>query len=94
MPTPLEMAQSFTESMLKTAESVVVHHVAFVTPEEKERRLAICKTCEELEPAMFRCRKCGCFMNFKAALVVAHCPLRKWYAEPITSVLSITAKNT
>lgn len=39
-------------------------------------RLQRCKTCRHL--VKNRCQVCGCFMNVKAGLKAASCPLRKW----------------
>lgn len=43
-----------------------------------DERLAICKTCDKLEPHSFRCRECGCFMDYKVLLPYVSCPLAKW----------------
>lgn len=67
-----------------------------VTPEEKARRMDICKACEFViqhakHPERFRCSKCGCHMNYswlsapgfsKAELATESCPLDppKWRA--------------
>jgi hypothetical protein len=40
-------------------------------------RLDVCGNCEEF--ALTRqCKKCGCFMDIKAKLEKAACPLGKW----------------
>ena len=44
-----------------------------------ERRLALCRTCEKLISGV--CMKCGCYVEFRAALRTAKCPNasdRKW----------------
>ena len=43
-----------------------------------ESRLAICRACPNLLAAT--CRKCGCYVEIRAARKDAHCPLthRKW----------------
>ena len=46
------------------------------SPEEQARRLAICSSCPEFVNG--RCRKCGCFTNFKVQLEAWHCPIKKW----------------
>jgi hypothetical protein len=46
--------------------------------EISDERLAICKTCDRLEPHSFRCKECGCFMDYKTLLPYVSCPLGKW----------------
>ena len=41
-----------------------------------EKRLKVCKACPHLTGT--RCTVCGCFMNVKAGLNGATCPLKKW----------------
>ena len=48
-----------------------------VPSDERERRLAICLSCEFLE-SMNRCKKCGCFMDVKTWLPLSECPAKKW----------------
>lgn len=43
-----------------------------------ESRLEICNSCEWFNKALQRCRKCGCFMQLKATLQQADCPMGKW----------------
>jgi hypothetical protein len=47
-----------------------------VSPEELERRLAICHGCEFFTGTT--CKKCGCIARFKAKLATEHCPIEKW----------------
>lgn len=41
-----------------------------------ERRVAVCKGCGNLQGV--RCSVCGCFIQLKAGLQSASCPLKKW----------------
>jgi hypothetical protein len=43
-----------------------------------EKRLAICNSCDEYDQKWKKCKKCGCFMEFKSLLPSAKCPLDKW----------------
>jgi uncharacterized paraquat-inducible protein A len=43
-----------------------------------EQRLEICKVCPAFRPKTQRCSKCGCFMQLKATLTLAKCPIGKW----------------
>lgn len=48
----------------------------FADEETKARRLGICGKCEN---SRFRvCKKCGCFIPFKASLANAKCPIGEW----------------
>jgi hypothetical protein len=47
-----------------------------VDSDERARRLAICQLCDHYDSG--RCRKCGCFMNLKARIATAKCPVDKW----------------
>ena len=49
-----------------------------VSNEVTEQRLAICKECPYLLQLSTQCKKCGCFMNAKAKLEAAKCPIGKW----------------
>lgn len=44
----------------------------------KEQRLSICMECPRLIKATKQCKECGCFMDVKAKLFDADCPLGKW----------------
>lgn len=46
---------------------------------EYERRLSICKECEMLLAGM--CRKCGCYVEMRAALKTNECPDYNWTKE-------------
>lgn len=49
-----------------------------VSNEVTDQRLAICKECPYLLQLSTQCKKCGCFMNAKARLEAAKCPIGKW----------------
>lgn len=53
----------------------------YVSKENAEARLSICKTCPELIQLTSTCKKCGCFMTAKVKLSKASCPLEKWSSE-------------
>jgi hypothetical protein len=48
------------------------------TQELFDKRFSICLDCPELINITKQCKKCGCFMNAKAALESAKCPIGKW----------------
>lgn len=41
-----------------------------------EERLSICKECDMLLGGM--CRKCGCYVEVRAAVAKNYCPGKKW----------------
>jgi hypothetical protein len=43
-----------------------------------EQRLEICKACPAFAKNTQRCKHCGCFMQLKATLTLAKCPIGKW----------------
>jgi hypothetical protein len=43
-----------------------------------EQRLEICKVCPDFKKNTQRCKHCGCFMQLKATLTLAKCPIGKW----------------
>jgi hypothetical protein len=55
--------------------------VASVTADSpmSERRLAICKGCDQWDGS--RCNQCGCFTGLKVRLPAEACPIGKWSAE-------------
>jgi len=44
----------------------------------KEERLEVCNSCERYDKESTRCKECGCFMEYKAFIPFAKCPLGKW----------------
>lgn len=43
-----------------------------------KKRLEICKSCPHLMKWTNQCKECGCFMDLKAKLPNASCPIHKW----------------
>lgn len=41
-------------------------------------RLATCDTCPKFVPDTKQCMQCGCYMEAKAKIRTAECPLGKW----------------
>ena len=58
-------------------------NIGRVTTDVADERLKICHVCPELIQVTSQCKKCGCFMNAKAKLPNASCPLGKWDAVEI-----------
>jgi len=51
--------------------------VIFLTKEQKEERLNICKACDKFTEKQI-CKECNCYMPIKATVKRASCPLGKW----------------
>lgn len=49
------------------------------TAEVYEERLSVCKMCDMLLSGM--CRKCGCYVELRAAVKKNACPDRRWMEE-------------
>lgn len=49
---------------------------ARVDSKVEERRLGICKECENLLDGT--CLKCGCYVEIRAAMKMGRCPQKKW----------------
>jgi len=50
----------------------------FVDEPQFVSRIKTCKLCEFFISETSRCSKCGCFMETKAKLIAAKCPVSKW----------------
>jgi hypothetical protein len=51
--------------------------ILFAESELANQRVAICDSCEYLT-GIRNCKKCGCFIDAKAKLKGASCPMGKW----------------
>ncbi len=47
--------------------------------EEYDRRLALCRGCDQLQNGM--CAQCGCFAEVRAAKRGLGCPIGRWQAQ-------------
>lgn len=47
-------------------------------PNEIQKRMDICLSCEYFNNLENRCNKCGCFLNIKTAWATEKCPIGKW----------------
>ena len=46
-----------------------------------KERINTCKNCDSFDPALNRCKECGCFLILKAFIKATKCPLDKWEAD-------------
>lgn len=78
MPSVGEMAKN---AFISAAEAINHYRrtkILIVQEREKQRRLAICKSCEFIVLEDMRCTKCGCFMAVKTSVASSKCPVGKW----------------
>jgi hypothetical protein len=75
MPTPWE---KYKEKNGVTPLDLLNPKTKKVEKDVSEGRFSICTQCPELLPVVNQCKKCGCFMEIKAKLEAAKCPLGKW----------------
>lgn len=68
----MQMTPELVEEMASLEE-----YPDFCGQDELLRRLSICNKCESLLNEM-TCRECGCFVNFRARHLTAHCIKQKW----------------
>lgn len=66
-----EVGEAFLENIIQAVEDP-----ARASAEERERRLSICRSCEEYK--MGFCRLCKCVTRFKTQLEIWHCELGNW----------------
>lgn len=50
----------------------------YLNDEDTGKRLDLCRSCDKYIKLTHQCKMCGCFMNLKAKLKNASCPLGKW----------------
>lgn len=70
-----------TSALARVAVATVSGQPILASTEERDRRLAICRTCEWWAESgnlgFGKCRKCGC-TRLKQSLATERCPLAKW----------------
>ena len=64
-----------------------------VSPEKKQYRLDICKTCEFFNENSYQCEQCGCFLEIKTFWASEKCPIDKWGPEIETSSQNDTSSS-
>jgi Family of unknown function (DUF6171) len=70
-------AKNFSRAAFAEAKAIA-QGVPKVSEEEAERRLEICRSCDEFIPEKMGCRKCGCRLRVKTAWRAVKCPIDKW----------------
>jgi hypothetical protein len=84
-PSLFTQARNLIEQAVASGTGMFSGNPLIASVEKAKARLDICATCEFFNQG--RCTKCGCFMNKKAHLDAAQCPMNKW--EDYLSAVSI-----
>ena len=78
LPSTVEMAGNLAVTLKDTALQFLKSGKAMVYDDVKNGRLQICNTCDAYIKEQKRCARCGCFMETKARMSGAKCPIDKW----------------
>ena len=76
MPSKGQMVKNAASSFAKNLKSLREGNPLHADQDEIARRKAICNQCEHYLNG--RCGKCGCWLQYKAALHAEGCPENKW----------------
>jgi len=72
------MASNLAATLKDTALQFIKSGKMMVYDDVKNGRLQICNSCDAYIKEQKRCARCGCFMETKARMSGAKCPLDKW----------------
>jgi hypothetical protein len=75
-PSLFVQADNLVKQVISSGTDVLKGKPLVASTEKAKARLDICAECEFFHQG--RCLKCGCFMNKKAHLESAQCPINKW----------------
>jgi hypothetical protein len=77
-PSLMVQAGNAMGALSRAAGQLLSGNALLVSPKELDRRLAICRACDQYKD--MRCLKCGCVVALKAKLEseTGQCPLKKW----------------
>ncbi len=77
-PSLFQQAKNAAQAVGSVVASAVRGEPVTIPQEEQDRRLAICHACEFWDVGQNRCKKCGCFGQWKTWLASQRCPIGKW----------------
>ena len=84
-PSVGEQAKNIVNLVQDAISDVLKGNQLFASEEEQNRRMEICKACDQFSQEDIRCRKCGCYLQQKTSLTASKCPLNKWNPNQTTS---------
>ena len=67
----------------KTTVLAKIMNKVFVSDEERERRMSLCRTCPHFQEITSQCGICGCFLEAKTRLIGFHCALDEIGEKPL-----------
>ena len=85
-PSVFQQARNLAKQAWLSGVDVAKGKPLLSTAEKAQARLDICAGCEFFSQG--RCSKCGCFMDKKAHLEAAQCPINKWGSANTASRLT------
>jgi hypothetical protein len=59
----------------------------FVSQPVAQARYDLCKACDRFNKTLYTCKECGCFMKVKVKFSNSFCPINKWNAYKIESIV-------
>ena len=69
----------FTVSVVKSAViNTGTDSSVFISKDKQKERWDICKVCEHYSKNQKRCKKCGCWLEYKIKFNASSCPIDKW----------------
>jgi hypothetical protein len=77
-PSLPEQGKNLAKFTFEVVKQALSSNALFVSPEVKQQRLDICKSCEYYDASQVRCKHCGCFLDHKANFALDSCPIDKW----------------
>jgi hypothetical protein len=77
MPPVTQLAKNVINQAIDTVKTAITTGQIFTLFEDLQNRLKVCNQCEFLIEK--RCQKCGCYMEYKAKLISAVCPIGLWH---------------
>ncbi len=79
-PSLIAQAGNLAGALGRLAAQAASEKDILVPSEEYQRRLTICRGCDQYDAPKSRCKACGCAINLKARLKseTGKCPKMKW----------------
>jgi recombinational DNA repair protein RecR len=77
-PSLPDQGKNLAKFAFEVVKNAMQSDALFVSDEIKQKRLAICRTCEYYDESQVRCKHCGCFLEHKTKFALDSCPVDKW----------------
>lgn len=86
-------AKDLGKTIIESGKRILSGQSPIVPSDEKDRRQAICLSCDKYSQEKERCTLCGCFMNIKNWVLDGHCKLGKWDSRLVSVLLPHRQEN-